>query len=418
MIVIQGGQPLSGSVRAAGAKNAALPAIFASLLTPEPVELLNVPCLRDVETAVELVRALGKEVVWEGGRLSIREPGPLSPRAPEELVRRMRASFLVLGPLLARLGQAQVPLPGGCAIGTRPVDLHLKGLSALGAELEVREGWVYARAPKLQGRTVYLDYPSVGATEQLLLAGALAAGETAVLNPAREPEVVDLSRLLSALGARVRWADDRVVVQGAGALSGARHAIIPDRIEAGTFLLAGAITKGEVRVEGVIPEHLAALLVKLEEAGVEVSCGEDWVSVAVRRDPQGVGVETRPYPGFPTDLQPPMVSFLSLAKGESLVTETVFEDRFGHVGELLRMGASIRRQGASLLIRGVEGLTGTRTAASDIRAGAALVLAGLAARGTTEVEGTDHIYRGYEGLVDKLRRLGAQIWEEKVNTCP
>lgn len=418
MIIIQGGQPLSGSVRAAGAKNAALPAIFASLLTPEPVELVNVPCLRDVETAVELVRALGKEVVWEEGRLLIREPGPLSPRAPEELVRRMRASFLVLGPLLARLGQAQVPLPGGCAIGTRPVDLHLKGLSALGAELEVQEGWVYARAPKLQGRTVYLDYPSVGATEQLLLAGALAAGETAILNPAREPEVVDLSRFLSALGARVRWADDRVVVQGTEALSGARHAVIPDRIEAGTFLLAGAITKGKVRVEGIIPEHLAALLVKLEEAGVEVSCGEDWVSVVMGRDPQGVGVETRPYPGFPTDLQPPMVSFLSLADGESLVTESVFEDRFGHVGELLRMGASIRRQGASLLIRGVGGLTGTRVTASDIRAGAALVLAGLAARGTTEVEGTDHIYRGYEGLAAKLGELGAQIWEEKENTYP
>jgi len=416
MIVIQGGQPLSGTVRAAGAKNAALPAIFASLLTSEPVELVNVPCLRDVETAVELVQALGKDVVWQGGRMWIRESGPLSPRAPEELVRRMRASFLVLGPLLARLGQAQVPLPGGCAIGTRPVDLHLKGLSTLGAELEVREGWVYAHAPRLQGRTVYLDYPSVGATEQLLLAGALAAHETVVLNPAREPEVVDLSRLLSALGAHVRWADDRVVVRGARALTGARHAVIPDRIEAGTFLLAGAITGGEVRVEGVIPEHLAALLVKLEEAGVKVSFGEEWVSVAMGRSPHGVGVETRPYPGFPTDLQPPMASFLSLAEGESVVTETVFENRFGHVGELLRMGASIRRQGASLLIQGVGELTGTQVTASDIRAGAALVLAGLAARGTTRVEGTGHIHRGYEGLTAKLRNLGAQIWEKEKKT--
>ncbi|HAF70003.1 MAG: UDP-N-acetylglucosamine 1-carboxyvinyltransferase [Acetothermia bacterium 64_32] len=412
MIVVRGGRSLFGRVRAAGAKNAALPAIFASLLTSEPVELLHVPCLRDVETAVELVEALGKEVLWEGGRLVIREAGPLSPRAPEGLVRRMRASFLVLGPLVARLGEAQVPLPGGCAIGTRPVDLHLKGLSALGAELTVRGGWVHARAPRLQGRTVYLDYPSVGATEQLLLAGALADRETVVLNPAREPEVVDLSRLLSAMGAETHWEEDRVTVKGGRELSGASWEVIPDRIEAGTFLLAGAITGGKVRVEGVIPEHLGALLVKLGEAGVGVELGGDWVEVAAKGGLRGVNLETRPYPGFPTDLQPPMVSLLSLARGESLVTETVFEGRFGHVGELLRMGASIRRQGASLLIRGVEGLTGTRTLASDIRAGAALVLAGLVAQGTTYVEGTEHIHRGYENLTEKLRELGAWIWEE------
>lgn len=413
MIVLEGGRSLSGSVRAAGAKNAALPAILASLLTPEPMVLENVPCLRDVETAIELVRSLGKEVVWEGDRVEIREGGRLSSVAPEEPVRRMRASFLALGPLLARLGEAQVPLPGGCAIGTRPVDLHLKGLSALGARLEVEGGRVLARAKRLLGRTVYLDYPSVGATEQLLLAGALARGETTVLNPAREPEVVDLSRLLSAMGAPVRWAEDRVVIRGAERLRGARHAVIPDRMEAGTYLLAGVISGGRVRVEGVEPDHIAALLVKLEEAGVEVKRGENWVRVEVRGRPRGVNVETRPYPGFPTDLQPPMVAFLSLARGESVVTETVFESRFGYVGELLRMGARLRLQGHTLVVEGVEALTGTRVRAPDIRAGAALVLAGLAAKGRTEVEGVEHIRRGYEDLPGKLRELGARVWEEE-----
>ena len=413
MMVIQGGRPLEGSVRAAGAKNAALPAIFASLLTPEALRLSRVPRLLDVETAVELVRALGKEVTWRGEELVIREAAPPSPLAPEGPVRRMRASFLVLGPLLARLGRARVPHPGGCAIGPRPVDLHLKGLAALGAEVRAREGWVEARAERLCGATIYLDFPSVGATEQLLLAGALAEGKTAILNPAREPEVVNLGRLLSAMGAEVAWGEDRVEIRGRRALAGADWEVIPDRIEAGTYLLAGAITRGRVRLEGVVPEHLAALLVKLTEAGLEVEQGETWVEVAVPRRPLGIHVETGPYPGFPTDLQPPMVSLLALAQGESSVTERVFASRFGHVGELLRMGARMRQEGATLVIEGVEGLTGARLRAPDIRAGAALVLAGLAAQGTTVVEGMEHLDRGYEQLDAKLRSLGAQVWREE-----
>ena len=413
MMVIQGGRPLEGSVRAAGAKNAALPAIFASLLTPEALRLSRVPRLLDVETAVELVRALGKEVTWRGEELVIREAAPPSPLAPEGPVRRMRASFLVLGPLLARLGRARVPHPGGCAIGPRPVDLHLKGLAALGAEVRAREGWVEARAERLCGATIYLDFPSVGATEQLLLAGALAEGKTAILNPAREPEVVNLGRLLSAMGAEVAWGEDRVEIRGRRALAGADWEVIPDRIEAGTYLLAGAITRGRVRLEGVVPEHLAALLVKLTEAGLEVEQGETWVEVAAPTRPRGIHVETGPYPGFPTDLQPPMVSLLALAQGESSVTERVFASRFGHVGELLRMGARMRQEGATLVIEGVEGLTGARLRAPDIRAGAALVLAGLAAQGTTVVEGMEHLDRGYEQLDAKLRSLGAQVWREE-----
>ena len=409
MMVIRGGRPLLGSVRAAGAKNAALPAIFASLLTCEPVVLTRVPRLRDVETALELVQALGKEVRWQGGELELREGAPPPPVAPEAPVRRMRASFLVLGPLLARLGRARVPHPGGCAIGPRPVDLHLKGLAALGADIQARQGWVEARATGLVGRTVYLDFPSVGATEQLLLAGALARGETVILNPAREPEVVDLSRLLSAMGAEVVWGEDRVVIRGRERLSGAHWQVIPDRIEAGTYLLAGAITRGRVRVEGVVPRHLAALLVKFEQAGLEVQEGEDWVEVAACGRARGVHLETGPYPSFPTDLQPPMVSFLAVAEGESSVTERVFASRFGHVGELLRMGARMRLQGATLLIDGVEELTPARVRAPDIRAGAALVLAALAARGTSQIEGTEHLARGYQGIPEKLRALGAEV---------
>ena len=413
MMVIQGGRPLEGSVRAAGAKNAALPAIFASLLTSEPVRLSRVPCLLDVETAVELVQALGKEVAWRGDELVIREAAPPPPEAPEGPVRRMRASFLVLGPLLARLGEVRVPHPGGCAIGPRPVDLHLKGLAALGAGVNAREGWVEARAARLHGATIYLDFPSVGATEQLLLAGALAEGRTVILNPAREPEVVDLARLLSAMGAEVTWGEDRVEIRGQRSLAGADWEVIPDRIEAGTYLLAGAITRGRVRLEGVVSEHLAALLVKLTEAGLEVQRGETWVEVAAPTRPRGIHLETGPYPGFPTDLQPPMVSLLALAQGESSVTERVFTSRFGHVGELLRMGARMRQGGTTLVIEGVEGLTGARLRAPDIRAGAALVLAGLAAQGTTVVEGMEHLDRGYERLDEKLRSLGAQVWREE-----
>jgi len=412
VILIRGGRPLRGEVPISGAKNAALPAIFASLLTSEPVRLENVPRLADVETALQLVQALGKRVRWEAGAVVIEQQAPPTASPPAELVGRMRASFLCLGPILARRGQARVPLPGGCAIGARPVDLHLKGLARLGADLRLRERWVEAKAAGLRGGEVYLDYPSVGATEQLLLAGALAEGETVILNPAREPEVEDLGRLLSAMGAEVSWGEKVVRVRGRAELGGARHRVIPDRIEAGTYLLAAAACGGTVRVRGVVPQHLGALLVKLREAALEVERGRDWVEVVVKDRLQALTVETRPHPGFPTDLQPPLVSALTLARGESVVRETVFENRFGHVPELVRLGAEIRRQGQTLLVQGVERLVGTRVAASDLRAGAALVVAGLAAHGCTQVERAWHLRRGYQGLVEKLRGLGAEIWEE------
>lgn len=403
---------MRGEVEISGAKNAALPAIFASLLTSEPLVLSRIPRLRDVETAIQLVQALGKRVSWKGEEVSIREEAPPPPVAPEGPVRSMRASFLVLGPLVARLGRARVPHPGGCAIGPRPVDLHLRGLARLGADLSARRGWVEARASRLRGTAVYLDFPSVGATEQLLLAGALAEGETLIINPAREPEVVDLTHLLSAMGAQVRWGVDRVSITGAGSLGGASWEVIPDRIEAGTYLLAGAITGGRVRTVGTVPGHLEALLIKLEESGVEVGSGKDWVEVFAPRRPKGIHVETGPYPGFPTDLQPPMVSFLALSRGESTVRERVFENRFGHVGELLRMGAVMHQTGALLSIEGVDQLSGAKVRAPDIRAGAALVLAGLAAQGTTEIEGVEHLERGYERLEEKLAALGAEVWRQ------
>lgn len=413
MIRILGGRRLDGEVRISGAKNAALPAIFASLLTPEPLVLHNVPKLLDVETAVELVQALGKEVHWSNGTLRITGGEELRPEAPAELVQRMRASFLVLGPLVARIGQAKVALPGGCALGPRPVDFHLQGLARLGAQVEVGNGAVQAKATRLRGARVYLDFPSVGATEQLLLAGALAPGETVIVNPAREPEVVELAVLLQKMGAEVRWDLDRVTIRGTSRLSGAEHTIIPDRIEAGTYLLAGAITGGRVRALSVCPEHLRAFLDRLELAGAAIEVGPDWVEVQGPPRPKAVDFRTWPYPGFPTDLQPPMVALLARAEGRSTVTETVYAARFGHVEPLLQMGARIQVMGNVLVVEGVERLRGAQVEATDIRAGAALVLAALAAEGVSFVRGEHHLARGYENLGEKLRGLGAQVWEEQ-----
>ncbi|MCX7750424.1 MAG: UDP-N-acetylglucosamine 1-carboxyvinyltransferase [Candidatus Bipolaricaulota bacterium] len=409
MIRIEGGRPLRGTVRAAGSKNAALPAIMASLLTPEPVVLENIPHLLDVECALDLARALGKSVAWENSTAVLAGGKELAGEAPAELVGRMRASFLALGPVLARRGEAAMPLPGGCALGPRPVDLHLAGLRRLGAEFEVRGGTIFARARRLRGTTVYLDFPSVGATEQLLLAGALAQGETTVVNPAREPEVVDLGVLLTRMGAPVTWHEDRVTVRGRPELGGARHRVIPDRIEAGTYLLAGAITRGEVTVEGARPDHLDALLAKLLDAGAEVEAAEGSVSVRLRRRPEAVHVQTLPYPGFPTDLQPPIVAFLTTAQGRSTARETVFPARFSYVAALTRMGAQLQVSGDTLFADGVEALRGAPVEAPDIRAGAALVLAALAAEETTEIRGEEHLARGYEDLVGKLRTLGAEV---------
>lgn len=409
MIRIEGGRPLRGTVQAAGSKNAALPAVMASLLTVEPMVLQNVPRLLDVDAAVALAEALGKEVRWQDSTIVLNGGRELAPEAPAPLVQRMRASFLALGPILARRGEGRMPLPGGCSIGPRPVDLHLAGLRRLGASFDVRGGTVHASAPRLAGTTVYLDYPSVGATEQLLLAGALADGVTAIVNPAREPEVVDLGRLLTAMGAPVTWREDRVEIRGQSALNGTTHRVIPDRVEAGTYLLAGAITRGAVTVVGARHEHLDALLSKLVETGAEVRVNEDAVTVALGVRPQAVNIQTLPYPGFPTDLQPPMISFLSTASGRSTARETVFASRFNYVGALARMGAQVQVTADTVLTDGVETLHGAEVEATDIRAGAALVLAALAAAEATEIRGEIHLARGYAGLPEKLRSLGAEV---------
>lgn len=414
MIRIAGGERLYGEVPISGAKNAALPAIIASLLTSETVVLHNVPHLLDVETAVNLVEALGKEVRWHNATMEIRGGEKLNPEAPAELVQRMRASFLALGPLLARAKRAKVSLPGGCALGPRPVDFHLYGLSRLGAHIALADGAVLAKADRLRGSLVYLDFPSVGATEQLLLAGALAEGETVIVNPAREPEVANLVELLRKMGAEVCWDMDRLIIRGAEELGGAEHTLIPDRIEAGTYLLAGAITGGTVRALHVEPRHLAALLDRLSLAGCEIDAGETWIEVRGPNRPKPVDFRTWPYPGFPTDLQPPMVAFLSLADGRSTVTETVYAARFGHVEPLLQMGAKIQVSGSVQVVDGVERLRPATVEATDIRAGAALVLAALAADGVSYVRGEHHLRRGYENMLGKMRALGARIWEEEV----
>ncbi len=410
MIRIAGGRPLRGTVQAAGSKNAALPAVLASLLTTEPVTIENAPRLLDVDSAVALAQALGKDVSWQDSAIALRDGRELAPEAPAALVQRMRASFLALGPLLARTGEARMPLPGGCAIGPRPVDLHLAGLGRLGVTFAVKGGVVHATAPRLRGATVYLDYPSVGATEQLLLAGALAEGCTAIVNPAREPEVVDLACLLTAMGSEVTWQEDRVTIRGQPKLGGATHRVIPDRVESGTYLLAGAITRGDVTVRGARADHLDALLSKLAGAGAEVTVTEDGITVGARGRPVAVNVQTWPYPGFPTDLQPPMIAFLATALGRSTARETVFASRFNYVGALSRMGARVQVSGDTVLTDGVETLHGATVEATDIRAGAALVLAALAADEHTEIRGETHLARGYENLPEKLRRLGAAVW--------
>lgn len=413
MIVVDGGIPLSGEIHAAGAKNAALPSIIATLLTDQPVVLRRIPQLADVETAITLIGALGKHAVYEEGHIAIREGPSLTSVAPDAIVRRMRASFLTLGPLLARMGEAHVPMPGGCAIGTRPVDLHLRGLEALGAEIQIASGVVHARAVRLRGATVRLDFPSVGATEQLLLTGALAEGETVIVNAAREPELEDLGRLLTAMGATVRWEPDRVTVLGQAELQGTVHTVIADRIETGTYLIAGAMTRGTLRVSGSQPSHQEPLTAALRDTGVSVTTGDDWIEVTAPRRLRAVDVRTGPYPSFPTDLQPPWVSLMTTAAGTSLICETVFESRFGHVPELVRMGARIRSDNRIIKVDGPTELCGAPVHAPDIRAGAALLVAGLAARGRTELTGVDRLYRGYDDPVGKLKGVGARIWESE-----
>jgi UDP-N-acetylglucosamine 1-carboxyvinyltransferase len=415
-VTVYGGRRLFGEIAIDGAKNAALPLLAATVLTDDEVILENVPDVGDVRTMIALLESVGKRVLLlEPGVYSIRTERELVGTPPEELVRRLRASFLLLGPLMARHGSSQLPLPGGCPIGVRPVDLHLKGLRALGAELSSQGGSWGARAERLHPAEIHLDYPSVGATEQIMMTAALIPGRTVISNPAQDPEVHDLARLLIKMGAGIMIEPGRLQVEGAKKLSGAVHTVIPDRINAGTFLIAGAIAGGDVTVTRCQPLHLEALLSKLDELGITVH--EHVESVRVISDGPGsfVGgrVEARPYPGFPTDLQPQMMALLSVARGSSIIKETVWESRFAHAAELVRMGAQIRLEGSTALIEGVAGLSGAEVSGNDVRAGAALVLAGLIAEGKTVVIDRDeHIRRGYRDLVGDLNRLGAAIIEE------
>jgi len=409
-IVIRGGKPLAGEVSISGAKNAALPILAATLLAPGLHRISNVPRLRDVETFGALLRELGLRVEIKDGLASVEATRITSQIAPYDLVKTMRASVLVLGPLLARTGRAVVSLPGGCAIGTRPIDQHLKGLEALGASISLRHGYVHARTKGLRGTTFCFDVSTVTGTENLMMAAVLAKGRTVLQNAACEPEVVELAQALNSMGAKVRGAGTEVIsIDGVPELAPSAHRVGPDRIEAGTFMVAAAITRGDVTLSECPHHHLEAVIRKLRETGAEIHIQKDSVRVIGRSRPEPTDIKTQPYPGFPTDMQAQLMAMLCLARGTSVVTETVFEDRFMHVGELRRMGAQIQVQGPSAVVKGVSRLTGAPVMATDLRASASLILAGLAAEGVTEVSRVYHLDRGYERIEEKLSRLGAEI---------
>lgn len=412
-LIVRGGNRLVGTVKTSGAKNAVLPIIAASILGETPSHLDEIPKLEDVRTICGVLKYLGvkiddskeHELVLDTSRITAYE-------APYELVRTMRASFVVLGPLLARMGHARISQPGGCAIGSRPIDLHLKGFEALGAKISQDHGFVEAYAPNgLKGADIYLDFPSVGATENIMMAACLAEGTTTLENPAEEPEIVDLANYLNQMGARIRGAGTDVIrIEGVKHMHGAEHTAIPDRIEAGTYMIAAAMTHGDVIIENVLAEHQKPLLAKLREAGVLIEEDIDRIHVACPGELKGVNVKTLPYPGFPTDMQAQFMAMMTISQGRSTVMETVFENRFMHVVELNRMGANIATTGArGAIIEGPAKLTGCEVNASDLRAGAAMILAGLVAEGTTTVGNLHHIDRGYEDIVGKLKALGADI---------
>ncbi len=408
--IVEGGKSLKGKVRVSGAKNSALALIVAAALANEECILQNVPQESDVQIICEILRSLGVEVWFSpDGSLHVRGGGLTSHQAPYDLVRKMRASFYVAGLLLAKLGKAEVPLPGGCSLGSRPVDYHIKGFQALGAAVNIEHGMMKASTPRLAGARFYVDRASVGATINMMLAASLARGTTLLENAAKEPEVVDLAVFLNAMGARIRGAGTNVVkIDGVEKLQAVEYSIIPDRIEAATFMIAAAITRGELVIEDVVPEHLRSVTMKLQDSGVKVEEEVAAVRVAGRQRPRSVDAETAPYPGFPTDVQQPFVALMSVAGGTSVVRETIF-DRFRYVDELRRMGADIRVERDTAIIRGVPKLTGAPVEATDLRAGAALMLAGLAAEGTTELVGVEHLDRGYERLDQKLLEVGASL---------
>ncbi len=410
-IVIHGGRRLHGSIALSGSKNATLPVLMASVLTSEPVLLSNVPRLRDVKTALELLQRLGVTVRWLGPHeLEICAANIKSCEAPYELVKTMRASFVVLGPLLARCGRARVSTPGGCAIGARPVNLHISGIRALGAKIQLRNGYVEAHADRLRGARVWLDNPSVGATENIMMAAVRADGRTVIENAAREPEVQDLARMLTSMGAHIAGAGTHVIeIEGVERLHGAEHQIIPDRIEAGSLMIAAAITGGDLTIENAPVDQLDAVIAKLRETGTTVITQDKALRVWRSAPLRPIELRTLPYPGFPTDLQAQMMALLTQAHGTSVITETIFENRFMHALELLRMGADIVMKGATAIVRGSSRLSGAPVMATDLRASMSLLLAGLVAENTTEVSRVYHLDRGYEEVDAKLRSLGADI---------
>ena len=409
---IKGGVPLEGEVKISGSKNATLPILAGAILAAEPVVVGNVPHLKDVTTTIQLLARMGATVtIDERSRIEVDGSTIKDTVAPYELVKTMRASILVLGPLVARFGTADVSLPGGCAIGARPVNIHVAGLQAMGADITIEGGYIRARAGRLKGARLVLDTVTVTGTENLMMAATLADGETIIENAAREPEVVDLANFLIAMGAKIQGAGtDKIVVQGVEKLHGTQYEVLPDRIEAGTYALAGAITRGHVRLKNARPDHLDAVLAKLTEAGAKVGTGDNWIEVDMRgKRPRAIDVRTAPYPAFPTDMQAQFAALNTVADGVGTVIETIFENRFMHMLEMRRLGAEIRLEGNTAIIRGVERLTGAPVMATDLRASASLVLAGLVAEGRTDVERIYHIDRGYEAIEEKLAQLGAQI---------
>lgn len=421
---IWGKQPLSGHVAISGAKNSALVLMAGSILCSGTCRLRNVPSLLDITRIGEILTALGVKVSHSQGILDLDASNITQSKAPYDLVSQLRASFFVAGPLLARLGVAQVPLPGGCSIGDRPVDLHVKGLQALGAEVLIEHGVVNAHVrgnrKRLTGARIYLDFPSVGATENIMMAATLAEGETIIENAAQEPEVVDLANFCRAMGAQIQGAGtNRIVINGVSQLHEVDYSVVPDRIEAGTFLLAGAMTRSEISLSPVVPDHLSAAIAKLKEIGVRVAIdAPDRIRVLPANSFRGTDIETLPFPGFPTDLQAPFMSLLTVAEGDSVITETLFENRLQHVAELNRMGADIRLKGNIAIVRGVPQLSGAPVQGTDLRASAALVIAGLAAEGMTTVRGLNHLDRGYDNIEAKLRGLGAKIQRGQEDTVP
>lgn len=420
--LIRGRERLNGKIRVSGAKNAVLPMLAATVLTRCPCKIYDAPALKDVAVMAEILRRLGAVVDYrfdpEAGKpylyvdpsaIEIHEVG-------EDLTREMRSSIFLMGSLLGRLGRVRVAYPGGCDIGPRPIDLHLRGLVSLGASIQERYGYIDAEAHGLRGTEIHLDFPSVGATENIMMAAVLARGTTVIRNAAKEPEIVDLQNFLNSMGARVKGAGmDVIRIEGVGELGGTSHTVIPDRIEVGTFMAAAAVTHGDIWIENVIPEHVESTIAKFREAGVTVECYDNAMRVAGTRRLKAVDAKTLPYPGFPTDMQPQMMAMMTLAEGTSVITETIFENRFKHAEELRRMGANIKVEGRTAVVKGVDALSGALLQATNLRSGAALVIAALAAEGLSTVEGVHHIDRGYERLEEKLQALGAKIQRQRMN---